>query len=63
MIARTVPKIERTITQRGERHPRSPHLVCTWKVDPASKRLCCVWAAPTNAARSKAADRLRLVVP
>jgi hypothetical protein len=24
-----------------------PHLVCSWTIDPASRRLSCVWAVPT----------------
>jgi hypothetical protein len=25
-----------------------PHLVCSWTIDPASRRLSCVWATPTD---------------
>ena len=25
-----------------------PHLVCSWKLDPASHLLSCAWAAPTD---------------
>jgi hypothetical protein len=25
-----------------------PHLVCSWTIDPASRRLSCAWAAPTE---------------
>jgi hypothetical protein len=25
-----------------------PHLVCSWKLDPASHRLSCAWSAPTD---------------
>jgi hypothetical protein len=25
-----------------------PHLVCTWTIDPASRRLSCAWATPTD---------------
>jgi hypothetical protein len=25
-----------------------PHLVCSWTLDPASHRLSCAWAAPTD---------------
>jgi hypothetical protein len=63
MTVRIVPEIERPITQRSERrHPLDPHLVCMWKIDPVSQRRCCVWTAPSETARPKAAERLRLVV-
>jgi hypothetical protein len=25
-----------------------PHLVCSWTLDPASRRLSCAWAAPVE---------------
>jgi hypothetical protein len=25
-----------------------PHLVCSWTIDPTSRRLSCAWAAPTE---------------
>jgi hypothetical protein len=25
-----------------------PHLVCRWSIDPASRRLSCAWATPTE---------------
>ena len=25
-----------------------PHLVCRWTIDPASRRLSCAWATPTE---------------
>jgi hypothetical protein len=25
-----------------------PHLVCSWTLDPASRRLSCAWAAPAD---------------
>jgi hypothetical protein len=25
-----------------------PHLVCSWTLDPASRRLSCTWAAPAE---------------
>jgi hypothetical protein len=62
MPARIVPMIERPITERGKRFPLEPHLVCMWEIDPASKRLSCVWAAPTPATRPNPAEHLRLVV-
>jgi hypothetical protein len=37
----------RVLASVGERH-FLPHLVCSWTLDPASRRLSCAWAPPTG---------------
>ena len=37
-----------------------PHLVCSWNVDPASRRLSCVWTELTDTGADQA-DRIHAV--
>jgi hypothetical protein len=48
------------LSEHGPRKAFHPHLVCSWNVDPASRRLSCVWTELTGAAADQA-DRFRVV--
>jgi hypothetical protein len=46
MNYRVAGEIEgRVLPSFDEKHVL-PHLVCSWNLDPASRRLSCAWAAP-----------------
>jgi hypothetical protein len=61
MTAWIAPEGDETTTERRKRRPPVPHLVCMWEIDPASKRLSCVWASPAQMMKAERAGALRLV--
>jgi hypothetical protein len=42
---------DRTGTGYAGRKQFHPHLVCSWKLDPSSRRLSCSWAPPAEGSR------------
>ena len=65
MTAWIVPETDQATAERNGRRRLDPRLVCMWKVDPASNRLSCVWAAPARTRQTMKTDparHLRLVI-
>jgi hypothetical protein len=46
--------------EHKQRRAFHPHLVCSWNIDPASRRLSCVWTELTDAG-ADGADRTHAV--
>jgi hypothetical protein len=48
MNYRVAGEIEGTVSAGVGKKRFLPHLVCSWTLDPASRRLSCAWAPPTE---------------
>jgi hypothetical protein len=48
MTYRVISDLEGTALADARATQFLPHLVCSWTLDPASRRLSCAWAAPAD---------------
>jgi hypothetical protein len=46
MTYRVAADIKATALPGINRRALQPHLICSWTLDPASRRLSCAWATP-----------------
>jgi len=48
MNYRVASNLAATFLADPQAKPVLPHLICTWTIDPASRRLSCAWGTPTD---------------